>query len=174
MNSGQLRTVLRQHLECRAIFVDVFAADEHPREVRLRRPCCYVVNTDVASEPGEHWVVCYFNKEPTPGEYFDSFGKPPPRVSLKRFLGKRFKSNKRVIQASFSTVCGQYVLIYILLKSRGYSMNEILDKFKYRRKEDNDRAVVRMVQREFGISLPVMDMRFIKRQILHELSTKHY
>lgn len=170
MNGGELRRLLRGHLETRSIFVDVFAADRLPFKPRAKRPCCYVANTENASERGEHWVVCYFHKKPLMSEYFDSFGRRPFRLPHKRFMGERFRHNRTAIQAPFSTVCGQYVLIYVLLKSRGYSLKEIQDKFKHRRKSNNDIAVVRMVEREFGITLPVMDFRFISRKIMDEIN----
>ena len=35
----------------------------------------YIVNTDISTDPGEHWVAIYFRRDQV--IYFDSYGRPP-------------------------------------------------------------------------------------------------
>ena len=47
-------------------------------------PSAYVFNLDPSYKPGSHWVAVYIDRKGRP-EYFDSFGRPPPR-KIKDFL----------------------------------------------------------------------------------------
>ena len=58
-----------------------------------------VCNTDPHDKPGEHWVAMYFDGER--GEYFDSFGRKPPKL-FKDYMNKHCKQwifNERQLQS---------------------------------------------------------------------------
>lgn len=167
MNTGQIKTLLSRHMDCRSVFVDVLAADQLPPVPQAKRPCCYIVNTQNAAKQGEHWVVCCFNKESMPNEYFDSYGRAPIQLSIKKFLGKRYVYNNVMLQTPLSTVCGQYAVMYVLMKSRGHTTKAIIKRFNKGGSVPwiNDELVVGMVKKEFGISLPVFDELFLNRKM---------
>lgn len=101
----------------------------HFIENKLEKPSMTIVNLDVCSQSGSHWVGVYV---PLYGsiEYFDSYGVTPK----KHLVDKILELNQQVIYSSyifqgFSTVCGQYSLIYLLLRSRNYSFKEVINLF---------------------------------------------
>ena len=70
MNTLQIERLLKKDLKSKTIFKKVCALDQ------LEKPTfssAYVINSDPSSEPGEHWVVVYFNKHGR-GEYFGRYG----------------------------------------------------------------------------------------------------
>ena len=127
MDTLQIKRALEHNTFTKKTFSGVFAADELP-EIIDASPCGFVANTDPSTEPGTHWLAFYY---PSRGErgFFDSYGYPPDNY------GEAFKLygvetwNKRKIQSSWSTVCGQYCIFYLYYKSRGYSMNKIVNMF---------------------------------------------
>lgn len=167
MDDAQISYLLWQNIETRGLETVVIPADGMPDKPCIRkRPCCYVMNTQRAEKKGEHWVVCFFNKPGKPNEYFDSFGVSPRYSSTKRFLGKNYVFNSKMLQFPISTVCGQYVLIYILLKCRGYQMKDILSLFEPGTNLlKNDSLVNLMVRKEFGVNLPILDWEFIEKDL---------
>ena len=44
----------------------------------------YFVNTDISTDPGEHWVAIYFRRDQV--IYFDSYGRPPEEQYVLPFL----------------------------------------------------------------------------------------
>lgn len=63
--------------------------------------------------PGSHWTV--FMIEGKEAVYFDSFGFAPP-VEVQNFLRPflPYQYNTQVIQSMTSTVCGKYVLYFMM------------------------------------------------------------
>ena len=100
-------------------FDGVFAADRLPND-----PCLLVCNTDPSHSPGENWVAIYVDEEGRYGEYFDSFGRPPP-VTFRRYLdldiaciGPIWSYNDVQLQSVASRFCGHYCVLYCILRSR--------------------------------------------------------
>jgi hypothetical protein len=71
MNAKQLT----HFLEKRGLDVAVVSADEIPGRP-IWKPAGFIVNTDLSSGPGKHWVCFYFPKK-GPAEFFDSLGHSP-------------------------------------------------------------------------------------------------
>ena len=44
----------------------------------------YIVNTDISTDPGEHWVAIYFRRDQV--IYFDSYGRPPDEQYVLPFI----------------------------------------------------------------------------------------
>ena len=61
-------------------------------------------------------------------ECFDSDGRSPDGYSvyLRQFMGKfyRIKVYKKRLQSNDTAVCGQYCLVYLMCRTRGYSMTK--------------------------------------------------
>lgn len=111
-------------------FIGTFPRNLLPRT--KMRPCAMIVNTDAANEPGEHWVSILLLPGGT-GEYFDPFGLPPLHYTIQNYLGKycpnKLQYNPRSLQFVTSTQCGKYSIVFLILRSRGFSFSEVLKKF---------------------------------------------
>lgn len=124
MNTSQIRTILRNDVMASDCFHGVFPMDSLPK----MDYGCYVINTDDADEPGEHWLAVYNDHGHI--EYFDSFGRLPLDKRLEIFLGDHYKYNKIQLQQLFSNACGFYCVYYILHRVRGFTMEEIITVLK--------------------------------------------
>ena len=82
-----------------------------------------IVNTDPASEPGQHWVVfCRSGKE-APLEYFDSYGEPSETYgftlnssNLTSNITTAIKFSSLVHQGYGSSVCGHYCILFFYIR----------------------------------------------------------
>ena len=147
-------------------FRGVFACDQLPKQY-MPRPSALVINTDPADKPGQHWVAIYITQDGV-GEYFDSYGKGPNIPQIEHFLRKNAKSfiyNRRHLQGTFSTVCGQYTIFFLLHRCRELSMDKIMKLFSSDT-TDNDLNVNHFVRKHFSrIKTEVYDEHFITRQL---------
>ena len=104
-------------------WLGTFARDQIPPLEHEKRPYALVVNTDVAAEPGEHWLALYAPRGSNKIELFDSFGLPPNLYSFDQSL---FNYSSRSIQDYSSKVCGHYALLFIYFRSRRYSFDHTI------------------------------------------------
>ena len=95
----------------------------------LSSPSLTIVNLDSCDKPGSHWVAVYV---PMNGrtEYFDSYANEPN----KKFLFKLQQLKNEIIYSlipvqGLSTVCGQYCLLFLLIRSRGFVFHDIISTF---------------------------------------------
>ena len=87
----------------------------------------YIVNTDISSGPGKHWVCILLGEV---CEYFDSLGRPPKEVKL--FIenqNKKYIFSTKQIQGYSSDVCGDYCVLFSYYRCRGKSMKSFLQMF---------------------------------------------
>ena len=113
----------------------------------MEYPGSYVVNTDPSTAPGEHWVAMFFSNQRS-AEFFDSYGLHPIVYGLTNFLDSHSSSwtyNSKTLQSLISEVCGHYTMYYILFRSRGCSLSEILTHFSDN-VSVNDKTVERFVE----------------------------
>ena len=119
MNSLEIERILNANC---LQFLGVYSCDTLPDgDVRGLLVC----NTDPHDQPGEHWVAMYFDEKR--GEYFDSFGRPPPKL-FKDYMNrhcKRWTFNERQLQSVCSRFCGHYCVYYCLLRSNGHDICRI-------------------------------------------------
>lgn len=107
---------------------NVFAANRIPIWVNL--PAFIISNLDPDYKPGSHWVAMHIDVNGI-GEYFDSFGRKPTgyhKLFLKRNT-KRWFYNHTSLQNQFTSVCGEYCLVYIYFKFQGKSMSDMLNLY---------------------------------------------
>ena len=128
MNSGELLNILQNDQDTTVMNPAVKPLN-HFLEDSLERPTMTIVNLDPCDEPGSHWVAVHV---PLYGhtEYFDSYGKKPDKnflLKLQKINGKVLLSNCSV--QGISTVCGQYCLLFLLLRSRNYTFHDIVTSF---------------------------------------------
>ncbi len=176
MNSAQIHYVLHSDPCTKPVFRGVFPSDMLKEKLRsigkqrrmtdLKLPAAYVANTAPAAEPGTHWVAFWFsaNTYEAP-EYFDSYGRPPDRTLLTvagayGHKGK-FARNDQTLQGRLTTVCGQYCLFFILLRSRGFTLQEIISMFNADSEGWNDSMVTSFVNKHFSINTDVLDYKYV-------------
>jgi hypothetical protein len=107
---------------------NVFAANQIPIWVNL--PAFIISNLDPDTKPGSHWVAIHVDVNGI-GEYFDSFGRKPTgyhKLFLKR-NAKRWFYNYKSLQNHFTSVCGEYCLVYLYFKYQGKTMYDFLTLF---------------------------------------------
>ena len=128
MNGIEIERILFSYDLTSDIFQGVFSSDKLP-EHPCHYPYAIIVNTDVSSGPGEHWVSFYFESKNEMPEYFDSYGLPPLKLSFQKFLKKKFLFSSKLIQDIFSYVCGEYAIYFIIQKVLGQDMQKIISSF---------------------------------------------
>ena len=109
-------------------FLGVFPADKVPTTslTVYKDPIAFIANSVPATEPGTHWIA--FFKEPgQPLEVFDSYGlslvEYPSLAHLKIIHDSL--ENTHSYQSLTSSVCGNYSLCYLHLRSSGFSRSHV-------------------------------------------------
>lgn len=130
MNSRQILDVVNTIPELKQYFVGVFASDTLPVHIG-QFPSAFVCNTDVIRDPGSHWIAFWF-QSPTASEFYDSFGRLPENYSpsLRDFIDRNSVFcvyNNIQVQPEDTSTCGYHVLFYLYLRSKGYSMTNVLN-----------------------------------------------
>ena len=135
--------------ELKPYFRGVFPADKLP-PVSKKRVNAYIVNTDPAGEPGEHWfgIWTYHNI----CEVFDSYGLPlssykNPTLQTWFKQWKEVISSDQPLQAMDSFTCGHYVLFFLKAKARHASFQDFLAQWHLNNLVLNDRRVGEKLQR---------------------------
>lgn len=82
-----------------------------------------IVNTDPASEPGQHWVAFFRSGKEAPLEFFDSYGEPPETYgfplnssNLNSNITSPIKFSSRLLQDYGSSVCGHYCILFLYIR----------------------------------------------------------
>ena len=113
----QLDQCLRYDRETKKIFIGVYARNELP--LKIKYPCCFILNTHPRNKPGEHWLAFYFSKNKE-CYFFDSYGLSPKFYNLENYIifsSSSYTFNKKRIQG-YSSYCGFYCLLFLLFKIR--------------------------------------------------------
>ena len=129
MNSIQLNKILTTNQSTKSNFKGVFARDELPKIESY--PASFILNTEKRSHPGQHWIAFYFDEKKN-CNFFDSYGNNPDFFKLKSYITKYSDLlfyNKKVIQGWKSENCGFYCILFLILRSSGYSLEKICDLF---------------------------------------------
>ena len=92
---------------------------------------CFVINTDIAGNPGKHWQACFFDARPggdSEIDFFDSFGDPPSKVMLEGVKGisnklnantyLKFKENM-IKKQNDSNNCGFHSIKFLIDRMNG-------------------------------------------------------
>ncbi len=143
MDTRDITTLMRHVPGADAIFAGVFACDHLPLEIHY--PCALIANTDPAHKPGEHWVGLFFTAEGK-GEYFDSFGLPPPHI-FETYLKQHSRTwswNTSTLQDVWTEACGPFCIFFIIYCSYGKSMTDIVQHLQARK--NNDEYVMQFVK----------------------------
>lgn len=91
-------------------FIGVFSRDK--LHVRPKRVESAIVNLDVESSGGTHWVA--YRKNGYHVDYFDSFGNLPPPLEVQRYFnGCEVRYNYERRQRYNTTNCGHLCLKFL-------------------------------------------------------------
>ena len=99
----------------------------------LSHSLCCVVNIDPSCQPGKHWVAFYREKD-APGhkqiEFFDSYGYPPTAYNFPPFHSISLVSHTHGLQGYATNVCGQYCILFLLLRFASINLHNVRSRFK--------------------------------------------
>ena len=88
----------------------------------------YIVNTDLSTDLGEHWVAIYFRRDQA--IYFNSYGRQPEEYNVLPFLERnstRWIHNAECIQSPWSKVCGMWCIYIIHQLNKGLDLNTAIN-----------------------------------------------
>lgn len=128
-------------------FSGVYPIDKIPSKENLRYDqrgkSFIIINLDPSYKTGSHWVAVCINLKGC-CEYFDSYGREPPRL-IAEYLGSCLKSTVQ-FQSLASTTCGQWCVIYVWYRCKGATLTECIENFK---KTKNDAIVNKLFNDNF-------------------------
>lgn len=153
--SAEINTALKQHPVTARIFQGCFPADMIPTTLE-DFPCAFVVNTDVSTMPGRHWVA-FYAKDDSSLEMFDSFGHPPSKYPQFKYFTDLFavvEFNGNRMQEHWSSACGLYCMVYILFRCKGFSLVDFVQLFT-RDYRNNDQVITGFVNRTWKFNKAV-------------------
>lgn len=134
-------------------FRDVFTIDLLPKKIKNFENG--IINLDISTGKGTHWV-CYFN-DPKYNfvEYFDPFGEyllgnvrmknitiPDEIVKYLKTSNKEIRYNSNFIQKPTSVKCGYYCMKYITERNKGHSPVKVLYSFTQTPSDHNENLVL--------------------------------
>ena len=128
MNTYQINHILSTNPVTKNFFNGVFPIDFLKNITE--KPQMIICNTDKSYEPGEHWVIFFFNSENV--DFFDSLGKNPSEYGtefikfMQKFVDQCNFSSKR-IQPVNTNLCGHYCVYFAHKRCQGYDMHYILN-----------------------------------------------
>lgn len=120
MSTIDLENFINKHAneETKAAFLGVFAINQLPQEIPYL-PLLFIVNTNTANLPGQHWKAVYVSSDRV-GEVFDSLATPIA-IQLQRWMNtftNKWSSSNLVIQNPLSPTCGAYVLHFVMTRMK--------------------------------------------------------
>ncbi len=161
MNGGLIHEALERDATIRQYLVGVYSADMLPN---MEFPGSYVVSIDNYGHPGQHWVAFFSYDDKL--DCFDSFGAHP--ASYNKHIEKWSEQVYNVLQnqelqSRDTTVCGQYCMFFITLRSYGYRYEDVMSAFS---KDHlyNDKLVQKFVNKFFDLRTSLRDRLFMLEQ----------
>jgi hypothetical protein len=127
-------------------FAGVFPSDLLPHSITL--PSNVIVNTDVHTQSGLHWLAIHLEPRSSTAFYFDSYGFSTHIQDIQTFLRRDctvLKYNTVQLQRPMTTVCGKY--LFALYMDRGYTGKQFVGLFT---PGLADQQVERFFTAEFG------------------------
>ena len=73
--------------------------------------------------------------------FFDSYGNKPEYFGLKNYINRflfNLEYNEDQIQGFFSNTCGHYTVFFLLMITRGFCVNKIMNCFNLKNFDLND------------------------------------
>ena len=127
MNTIQLKKLLSKDPLIKTFYKGVFACDKLPKI--LQPLSIHVLNTDISSEPGAHWILISTFESPNSTDYICSLGTKPYHDNVIKSMlscGKIIYYNNIPLQSSFTTTCSFHVLFFAYMLSCDIPFSEII------------------------------------------------
>ena len=111
--------------------IGLYSSDDVMQPPARRGSSAYVVNTDFAQGPGEHYVAFYV----VSGRivyYYDSYGVPPYDALLEWWRAWNVSIlaySPYVLQSPLSDACGYHVAAFLKCMSLGVDFDDFLNSF---------------------------------------------
>lgn len=146
MNTKQLWQALTENTITEPYFDGIFPIDALS-DIKSK-PRLIICNTDPSDQPGEHWVLFFFEGDNV--DFFDSLGKKMNVYGddFSNFAG-RFCSHYNwtpiQTQPKGSSLCGHYCLYYAYKRCKGEKMDSIIPSMK------SVQNVLKVVSDQFNI-----------------------
>ena len=162
-----LRALALNDPQLRRVFQGVYfyPADKLPPSPPQTVRAAYIVNTDPAGEPGQHWLGMW--TEQNKFEIFDSYGLPlhvykNPELHQWWSQWKYLTRSDITLQAMDSQTCGHYALFFLKTRAQGQSYKDFLG----RRSTDN------LVLNDHKVAQDLKQV--IKRELRDEVSRQAF
>ena len=152
LSDSVLDYLARDDPDLRPYFRGVFAADQLPYYSK-KQENAYIVNTDPAGQPGQHWLGIWTTQYThNVCQVFDSYGLPLSNYSnpyLQAWLRqwKMLMRNQQTLQAVDSYTCGHYALFFLKARAREISFRDFLAEWDTENLVLNDKRVADKLQR---------------------------
>ena len=142
MDTQEIFASLKTNEITKDCFFNVYPIDKLPAKNTVKYnekgESFLVINLDPSYKGGSHWIaLCISPSEYCADEYFDSYGRKPPKI-IKNYLDGNYINQKKQLQSHFSTVCGQWCIFYILKRCEGLSLLDITSLFSKSNPQQND------------------------------------
>ena len=136
--------------QLRRVFQGVYPAEKLPQSPTKTVRAAYIVNTDPAGEPGQHWLGLW--KEQNKCEIFDSYGLPlhvhkDPELHQWWSQWNYLTRSDITLQATDSQTCGQYVLFFLKARAQGQTYEDFLGRCCTNNLVVNDHKVAQDLRR---------------------------
>ena len=134
LSDRQLRALALSDPELKRVFQGVYPSDRLPAHPPKTTRGAYIVNTDPAGEPGQHWLGLW--TEEGVCEVMDSYGLPLTvydAPGLHEWIAKHCKyvvRTDRTLQAYDSRACGHYAFAYLQDRVRRRTLLEFVESFR--------------------------------------------
>ena len=132
LTTSKLNQLARHHPTLASHYYGAVSCDglpDHPLE--LQQPKGYIVNTDPAGEPGQHWIGVWTDGNTC--EVLDSFALDLPLYQTAQpfqdWLNRHFKyvtHSGQSVQSLHNQSCGGDALMFLVAKSQGKTMSEFV------------------------------------------------
>lgn len=141
-------------------FAGVIASDEI-HKLPTKKRMGFVMNLDKSNQPGSHWVAVYIDADRDKSiEYYDSYGKEPPKSFLKQIKSLvnkinpdsylKFKVNKIVDQRANSDTCGWFAQKFLIDRFNGVPFKDTTGFSNVTKGEKNIKKMKEKYE-EFGL-----------------------
>ena len=146
LNNHQLDYLAQADPKLCQLFYGTVACDRLPSVVNREGPAAYIVNMNPHDKPGKHWIALWTQDNVC--EILDSYALPLQEYKttdpLIEWLERHYKVqvySQKTLQSAFSQSCGDYALMFLVLKARGANMQDFLSLFSSKDFVNNDRIV---------------------------------
>lgn len=145
MDEETIRKILFQDSHTKQCFKGVFARNELPTSFDSY-PACFVFNTQIRTQPGEHWLAIYIDKNKF-ARFFDSYGLSPAYYNVEFYLRKisnKWTWNQKQIQG-LSQYCGLYCILFLIMASR-HQLSNFYNQFTSNQYK-NDKLIQNLINK---------------------------